>query len=705
MISFSLDATSDNLSQKMPKERKQRGRRKKKTENEAGNEVPDVEVAAVDFHQSDQSQVQYEDPDNELSANFFGLLDESEQTYFKTIDDAMVADEFGDTEERDIFVENVYKEAEGKELKLATSPLGSKVLEQLMARSKPEQIRRLFKTYQGNFHTLVRQRYASHVCEMLFAISATLVSSEMAKATVSADDESDEPYVSTENLFLYMFNEISPDLANLGADIYASHVIRDTLLILQGTLFTFEEAKGQSKRYHGQKKYSWARPDRNLPVPTSFRDALQTTIQALSSLPAAQLRMTASQPYSVSFVQVLIAIEAQIASSTDRPILYSLLGGETLSERDDYMESIMREPSGSKLFETMIDAVPADRFGDLYETYFKDRTAKFAHNPITNFVLQKVITTCLDGDIILAITNELSPIFRDLIELNHMQIIQRLIEANIRTKCLSQDLFQHIQAAFGCDDASTRNALVAKILETPVPVSIENADRPPRRTEAATGKTFNMQGVFLIKALLHLSDECFDTIASSLIESPADDLLSYAKSHAAVKVLEAFFENPKTTIVHRKRILNSFFGHFVDLSCDATASHFVDLCWSATAQVKLYKDRIAQELLDKADDVRGNYYGRIVWRNWNMDLFKNKRGEWNYIVKQSLAKENAMARLAQSKPQVTSEASQKTAPVMGMDPQRASMILDEGTKRAKKKLKRKEMAVDEVDDIFKKRRV
>lgn len=88
-----------------------------------------------------------------------------------------------------------------------------------------------------------------------------------------------------------------------------------------------------------------------------------------------------------------------------------------------------------------------------------------------------------------------------------------------------------------------------------------------------------------------------------------------------------------------------------------------------------------------------------------MDLFKNKRGEWNYIVKQSLAKENAMARLAQSKPQVTSEASQKTAPVMGMDPQRASMILDEGTKRAKKKLKRKEMAVDEVDDIFKKRRV
>lgn len=191
----------------MPKERKQRGRRKKKDDAEKELAQPIISHPVL------TERVQEEDLD-EQSANFFGLLEENEINYFKTIDDAIIADEFGDSEEIKLFVQNVYQEAVGKELKLATSPLGSKVLEALLMRSSQEQVRVLFQAFQGNFHTLIKQRYGSHVCETLFAIAATIVSSEMAKGVVDQEDV-DVPFVSTENLFLYMINVCMPSCACL----------------------------------------------------------------------------------------------------------------------------------------------------------------------------------------------------------------------------------------------------------------------------------------------------------------------------------------------------------------------------------------------------------------------------------------------------------------------------------------------------------
>ena len=52
---------------------------------------------------------------------FFGMLDEDEQEYFKRADSMLESNSFGDDEERALFLANVYREAEGKELKIAQS--------------------------------------------------------------------------------------------------------------------------------------------------------------------------------------------------------------------------------------------------------------------------------------------------------------------------------------------------------------------------------------------------------------------------------------------------------------------------------------------------------------------------------------------------------------------------------------------------------
>lgn len=80
---------------------------------------------------------------------FYGLLDEQEQDYFKMVDGILEADNFADQEERNIFLQNVYKEAEGKELKLACSQSCSRFLERLIILSTPAQLKHLLRRFNG----------------------------------------------------------------------------------------------------------------------------------------------------------------------------------------------------------------------------------------------------------------------------------------------------------------------------------------------------------------------------------------------------------------------------------------------------------------------------------------------------------------------------------------------------------------------------
>lgn len=80
---------------------------------------------------------------------FYGLLDEQEQDYFKQADHLLEADSFDGVEGRELFLENVYKEASGKELKIACSQSCSRLLERLILMSNPQQLKQLFQKLSG----------------------------------------------------------------------------------------------------------------------------------------------------------------------------------------------------------------------------------------------------------------------------------------------------------------------------------------------------------------------------------------------------------------------------------------------------------------------------------------------------------------------------------------------------------------------------
>lgn len=151
----------------MPQEHKKRGRRMKRKHGD-GDDVPADASSPVKRRKSTddatgtdgQEFVPLDNHDDGLgdamnaaypSADkpFFGMLDDEEQEYFKRADDMLEANEFGDDEERSLFLSNVWREAEGKELKIAQSQSCSRLTERLIQLSTPAQLKGLFQKFSG----------------------------------------------------------------------------------------------------------------------------------------------------------------------------------------------------------------------------------------------------------------------------------------------------------------------------------------------------------------------------------------------------------------------------------------------------------------------------------------------------------------------------------------------------------------------------
>ena len=143
----------------MPRELKKRGRRgeeKKRKLEEENDELAHQKRQRVDETAEQQDYVPlgqdgaYQDGEGQFGDKpFYGMLDEDEQEYFKRADEMLETNNFNDPEERTLFLANVYREANGKELKIANSQSCSRLMERLIQLSTPAQLKTLFQKFSG----------------------------------------------------------------------------------------------------------------------------------------------------------------------------------------------------------------------------------------------------------------------------------------------------------------------------------------------------------------------------------------------------------------------------------------------------------------------------------------------------------------------------------------------------------------------------
>lgn len=573
---------------------------------------------------------------NSNESIFFGLVDRQELEYFKQAESTMAVDGFGSPEERIGFTNGVFEEIKGKELKLVTSQICSKLIERLILTADDDQLRSIFSSFIGHFLALSKHKYSSHCVETLLVRSAALVEREMVN-----DGTTDG--TSMENLFLSMFNELKLELKGLPTNSYASHVLRLVILILAGErLPSTTRSVLRSKKSKVARKMIYIKDnqdfERSYQVPSSFKEALNTLISELAdSLDTNAAREMAIDKIASPVVQLIIQVEKQASSSSgeDRKSkkkrkkegkklgrfasLIFCTSEEVDSKEQAFVEYLLSDPVGSHFFEQAIPNLPLPTVQRLYKLYMKDRMDKLARRDAGNFVVQALLKK-LSYDEVQEILDALIPELEVYIN-STVPLARSIIESATQRNYELDQIEELITKKYSKDN------FLENILKLSTSTLGQGKDGDWPTSE-------EMHRSLLVQTLMDSDRKFRDYALDGFLAMDKDKLISVAKHSIFSHTLEKCLV-PSVDIIKRKRLLNNLAGSFVELSCNAYGSHIMDKLWRFTYKLKFFRERFATELSQNEQQVKhDSKYGRSVWRNWSLDKYVRKRFEWWKIVKE-----------------------------------------------------------------------
>lgn len=613
------------------------------------------DFVSLDVHDEDMSAAY---PPMERA--FFGMLDEEEQEYFKSADAQLERNEFETSEDRANWLESVWREADGKELKIAQSQSCSRLMERLISISTGPQLKNLFQKFSGNFIHLMSHRFASHCCETLFTHAAPHVSDELRAGTLKAQKDGqdvNDVYVSMENLFLHTLAELEGNVGFLLTDRYASHALRILLLVLAGKQTSTESLKGllQSKRKEGVTVSGGPKPNirpevKDRPVPKSFSIALEKLISdSMAGLDTDKLRALATHTNANPTLQLLLSLEltqfGKSRAKDERSIIKTLLPDEPFTAdcgSAAFLSGMVYDPVGSHLVEKIIECAPAKVFKALYNSMFKERLASYARNEMGTYVDCRIIER-LGYDDLMEAHEVLCPVIPSLLEKNWTSLTRTLIERctirDIDTQAIAAQIDQTYQGEKGFDVTRLLKLNARQDTDSNQPprvngnASTSNADSASylARPTDPTKVHFNI----LAQAMLIVPGSLSSLVLDSLIDLEPSLLLTMANDHIVTRTLQQALTTKNSSMIARRKLIQQFYGSMGDMALDKAASHVVDCIWEGTHGLAFIRERIAEELAENEAQLRDSPYGRAVWKNWKMDMYKRRRSEW---VRQSKIK-------------------------------------------------------------------
>jgi nucleolar protein 9 len=673
-----------NTHEKMPKENKVRGRRgagKRKREENA-NEEPlgqnakrpalDLDLSGVQFESSNpgaagQTQAAFGGETDESGRPFYGLLSEEEAEYFRRADELLELNDFPGDEERQIFLQNVFKEAEGKELKIANSQGCSRLMERLILLSTPAQKKKIFEKFSGQFAHLIQHRFASHCCETLFIQSAPIVTQELTadEGEKPAGADEDGVWVSMENLFLYALNELDGQIGFLLTDRFASHALRVLLVVLSGKPL----AKSSTKSLLASKKkenvttpgfkQSAESEEQALgarEVPKSFRLAVDKFISdTAASLDATSIPVLTCHATANPALQLLLELELtrttkrkDLDPSCQNSIIEKLLPDplETEgSESSKFVNGVMYEPIGSRLLETLVVHAPGKLFKQLYRSTFKDRIGSLARNEIASYVVLKVLERVSREDLEQA-AESILPQVEGLVERGRTQILKVLLERTSARNAHDSTtaLVKAIAEAYGNDPAT----LLGKMTHTSSYATIDEAKEVLAKAHEVKLHPNTLHGSLLAQAMLAIpSGGAATLIQDSILAQNLPTLVYLGCTVATSHILQAaLVPVPSPTgsgpgnLPFRKKLVSLYLSDASVIPLLATSkagSHLLDSMWDGTSGAMMLKERIASLLADHISELKEDFVGRVVLRNWMVELFIRRNTEWISQVREGEA--------------------------------------------------------------------
>ena len=467
--------------------------------------------------------------------------------------------------------------------------------------------------------------------------------------------DSNDDQQSMESLYLSTLVELEGDVGYLLTDRYASHALRVLLLVLSGepldkasTKHILNSKRKETNSIPGADLTSIQSLEKQRTVPSSFSKALERLIaNSVTGLDTERLRALTTHPSANPTLQLLLKLElahfGKQRGKDDASIIRKLLPDDPITADSGsgvFINGLIYDTAGSHLVETIVQHAPGKLFKTLYSEFFKERLASHARNEIAGYVVCRVLER-LSHDDLLDAHEALIPIVSPLLERNRTVVLRTLIERctirDIDTKAIAVQIHAtwplpdgfEVQKLLKFDqepddsNKTPHDSLQSSASEAP-------ETHFPRDMEPAKAH-FNI----LAQAMLLVPGSLSALVLDSLVNLSPETLRRMAQDHIVSRTLQAAVTSRNASLISIRKLIQHFYGRMGEMALDRAASHVVDCIWEGTHGLAFIRERIAEELAENEAQLRESPCGRMVWKNWKMDLYKRRRGDW---VKQSKIK-------------------------------------------------------------------
>lgn len=413
-------------------------------------------------------------------------------------------------------------------------------------------------------------------------------------------------------------------------------------------------------------------------------------------------------------VQLLLEVEVDDGDAeTPGSLLDIITEGlvtDKKQEAQPYLTSLQVSSTGTRLFEALLRLSPDPIFSALWKTYFIGKIGKLSQHPYANFVVARGVAR-LDAKAVRKCAAEVATNSggRGLIKTARTGVLLALIEratvlADADTSSSVEELI--VSATDAGDKTLTLVPAMMALKTIPMYEAILAGEDEPsseaegdvdakaeaeadamarrsawenRRQRKPQGALDpNVQGCLLLQALVTLPSTM---VLDSLVSLPIEQLLTYAKSPIASRLLDATMSSPPK---YRRKLLLKFMGKYNVLAMDRLGSRVAEAFYAAADG--FMKEKIAKSLLKDATTLAADQYGRFLARKLDLQLLARREAEWreahigvkHHFAHQLEGKQPAAA------PVETEEEKLKR----------------EKKERKERKRKEKEGKVDEIDDLF-----
>lgn len=621
----------------------------------------------VFFHDVSGAQSYEQRGPSQPEREFFGMLADEEQEYFRSADEKLETNDFESDEDRGYFLQSLYKEAAGKELKLASSQSCSRLMERLILLSNTRQKKTLFEAFAGHFVTLLTHRFASHCCERLFIQSAPIISRELGGMEEEAGTEDldgeEAPKATMEELLLLTLDELEEHLSYLLSDKFGSHTLRVLLVVLSGRPLEQVATKSllQSKRkehitVQGQAPDAAEANAQLRVVPESFTLAVQKILEdTMASMDSTALRVLATHPTGNPVLQLLLELDISLngkdKEKKDQLLILKLLpdAPESLSDNStpasDFVNSMMYDPVGSRLLETIITHSPAKIFKALNTHFFSPRIQTYVRNDVACYPAIKALNRMSKDDLKEAV-NKITPEVSKVVAAKRLNVLKALFDrCKVRQAAAEMDaLLEAVCAAYGSEDGVN---LVPKLCGLEAESEADKKDKkfqPSLQTDKQKAAAIS-HGSHLASTLLTIPGAPAKAVQTSLLALSTDQLFHLATaSTPSMLVLTTALSAPAATPNFHKALVTKLSPKMIDLSHSQIGHNVVNAIIHVPSKAGKdaqtgvlpfhVKETIMNTLVREEKALRETWTGRSVWRTWKGDQWRFRRGDWIRFAKE-----------------------------------------------------------------------